>query len=165
MFGNLEKIFDMVVKTVLFVSRGHFWRNTFLFIKIFKTFSCFQVFRKTFRIFGENNLVGLSKLFSSVQGIFLEEFVFENKFLEFFLFLWSWGAIFLDFQRNICDRFVKTAFYVSSGDFWLDCFFYENLWVFWPSSGRKEIILAFWRKSFKKSVKSEIYIYKKFKEI
>ena len=101
MFGNLEKIFDMVVKTVLFVSRGHFWRNTFLFNKIFKTFSCFQVFRKTFRIFGENNLVGLSKLFSSVQGIFLEEFVFENKFLEFFLFFglgaqffWTFSEIF-----------------------------------------------------------------------
>ena len=113
----------MVVKTVFFVSRGHLRRNNFLFHKFFKIFSCFQTLRKTFRIFGEKNLVGLSKLFSSVQGMFSEKFVFENKFLELFLYFWSSGAIFLDFRRNICDRFVKTAFYVSSGSFWLDWFF------------------------------------------
>ena len=71
--GIFSKIFfDMVVKSVFFVCRGHFWRNHFLFHKISKFFSCFQTLRKTFRIFGENLLVGLSKLFSSVQGIFLE---------------------------------------------------------------------------------------------
>ena len=154
----------MVVKTVFFVSRGHFWRNNFLFHKVFTTFSCYQTLRKAFRVFGEINLVGLSKLFSSVQGIFLEEFIFENKLFEFFLYFWSWGAIFLDFLRKFCDRFVKSAFYVSNGAFWLDCFFYEKLWVFWPSSGREEIILAFWRKSFENSVKSAIYLYRKFKE-
>ena len=154
----------MVFKTVLFVSRGHFWRNNVLSHRIFKTFSFFQTLRKTFKIFGENNLVGLSKLFSSVQGIFLEEFIFENKLLEFFLCFWSWGAIFLVFLRKFCDRFVKTAFYESSGDFWLDCFSYENLWVFSQSSGCEENIVAFWRKSFKKSIKNAIYMYKKFKE-
>ena len=112
----------MVVKTVFLVSTGLFWRNKFLFHKTFKFFSCFQTLRKTFWIFGENNLVGLSKLFSSVQGIFLEEFIFENKFLELFLYFWSSGANFLDFQPKFCERFVKTAFYVSSRDFWLDCF-------------------------------------------
>ena len=120
----------MVVKTVFFVSRGQLRRNNFLFHKNFKTFSCFQTLRKTFRIFGEKNLVGLSKLLSSVQGTFSEEFVFENKFLEMFLYFWSSGANFLDFRRKICDRFVKTSFYVSSGDFWLDCLFYEKFWVF-----------------------------------
>ena len=79
----------MVFKTVFFVSRGHFWRNDFLFHKTFKFFSCFQTLRKTFRIFRENNLVGLSKLFSSVQGIFLEEFNFENIFVELFLRFFS----------------------------------------------------------------------------
>ena len=112
----------MVVKIVFLVSIGHFWRNKFLFHKTFKFFSWFQTLRKTFRNFGGNILVGLSKLFSSVQGIFLEEFIFDNKFLELFLYFWSSGANFLDFQRNICDRFVKSAFYVSSRDFWLDCF-------------------------------------------
>ena len=79
----------MVVKTIFLVSRGHFWRINFLFHKIFKFFSCFQTLRKTFCIFGENNLVGLSELFSTVQGKFSEEFVFENKFVEMFLYIWS----------------------------------------------------------------------------
>ena len=60
----------------------------------------------------------------------MEEFIFENKFLEWFLCFWSSSANFLDFQLKFWDSFVKAAFYVSSGDFWLDCLFYENLWVF-----------------------------------
>ena len=155
----------MVVKTVFFVSRGHFWRINFLFHKVFKTFSCFPTLGKTFRIFGENNLVGLSKLFSSVQGIFWKSLFLKSNSLICFSIFGLGAQFFLDFQRKFCERFVKTAFYVSDGDFWLDCFFYENLWVFWPSSGREEIVLAFWRKSFKKSVRSAIYMYKKLKEI
>ena len=91
----------MVVKTAFFVSRGHLWRNNFLFHKIFKTFSCFQVVRKTFRIFGENILVGLSKLFSSVQGIFLEDFILKTNSLNCFSifglraqFFWTSSEIF-----------------------------------------------------------------------
>ena len=157
--GIFSKIFfDMVVKSVFFVCRGHFWRNHFLFHKISKFFSCFQTLRKTFRIFGENILVGLSKLFSSVQGIFLEEFNFENEFLEFLLYFWSSGTNLLDFRRKFSDRFVKTPFYVSSGDFWLDCFFYEYFWNFPPSSGYEELFLAFWRKNFKKFVRTAIYV-------
>ena len=135
MFGILWIFFDMVVKTVFFVSRGHFWRNNILFHKTFKFFSCFQTLRKAFRIIGEIILVGLSKLFSSVQWVFLEELIFENIILELFLYFWSSGANFLDFQRKFCDRFVKTAFYVSSRDFWLDCFlrkFMSFLTVFGP---------------------------------
>ena len=143
MFGISKKFFDMVIKTDLFVSRGHLWRYTFLFHEIFKLFSCFQTLRKTFRISGDKNFVGLSKLFSSVQGIFLEELIFENKFFESFLYFWTSGVIFSDFRRKFFDSFLKTAFYVYSGDFWLDCFFYKNLWVFLPSSGCEENILAF----------------------
>ena len=150
----------MVVKTVFFVSRGHFWRNNFLFQKIFKAFSCFQTLRITFRIFGEKNLVGLSKLFSSVQGIFSEEFVFENKFLEFFF--WSLDTNFLHFLGIFCDKFVKTAFYVSSGDFWLDCNFYENLWVFSPSSGCGEKFWHFGAKTSKNLSKLQFMSTKNF---
>ena len=105
----------------------------------------------------------MSKLFSSVQGIFLKELFFENNFFELFLYFWTSGVIFSDFRWKFFDSFVKTSFYVSSGDFWLDCFFYKNLWVFLPSSGCEEKILAFWRrKSFIKIVKTAIYVYKKF---
>ena len=83
-----------------------------------------------FGILAKNNLVGLSKLFSRVQGIFLEKFYFENKFLEIFLYFWSSRTNFLDFRRKFCDRSVKTAFYVSSGDFWLDCFSNETFRFF-----------------------------------
>ena len=79
-----------------------------------------------------------------------------------FLYFWSSGASFLDFRRKICDRFVKTAFNVSSGDFWFACFFYENLWVISPSPGSEENFLAFWRKNIKKFVKTALYVYKKF---
>ena len=51
---------------------------------------------------------------------------------------------------------------MSSGGFWLDCFFYENLWVISPSSGPEENILAFWRKNFKKFVNSGNYVHKNF---
>ena len=150
----------MVVKTIFLVSRGHFWRINFLFHKNFKFFICFQTLRKTFRIFGENNLVGLSKVFSSVQGIFLEEFFLKTNSLNCFSFL-VFGHKFLDFRWKFCDSFVKTAFFVSIGDFWLDCFFYENLWVFSPSSGFEEKILALWWKSFKKCVKMQFMWTKK----
>ena len=151
----------MLVKTVFFVSIEHFWRNIFLFHKLFKIFSCYQTLRKAFRIFGDNNLVVLPKLLSSVQGILSDKLFFENKFFELFLNFWNSGTIFLDFRPKFCDRFVKTAFYVSSGDFWLDCFFYKNLWVFSPSSGCEENILAFWRNNFRKFVKTATYEYKK----
>ena len=154
----------MVVKTVFFVSRGHLWGNKFLSHESFKIFICFQTLRKPFRISDETNLVGLSKLFSSVQGIFLQEFTCEKKFLQFFLCFWSSGTSFLDFRRKLCDRFVKTAFNVSSGDFWLDCFFYETFWTFPLSSGSEENSLAFWRKSFKKFVKKLQFMCKKVSE-
>ena len=133
----------------------------FFFHKTFKFFSCFQFLRKTIRIFGEINLVGLSKLFSSVPGVFLEEFVFENNFLELFLYFWSSGTTFLDFRRKFCDSFVKTAFYVHIGDFRWDSFFYASVWVFSPSPACEENILAFWRKNIKKLVKTAIDVYKK----
>ena len=44
----------------------------------------------------------------------------------------------------------------------MDCFFYKNLWVFSPSSGCEEKILALWRKSFKKCVKMQFMWTKKF---
>ena len=49
-----------------------FLKKFFLFHEVFKFFSCFQTLRNYFQIFGENNLVGLSKVFSIVQGLFLE---------------------------------------------------------------------------------------------
>ena len=93
-----KNFFDMVVETALFVFRWDFWRNFFLSREVFKNFSCFQTLRKTFGIFGENNLVGLSKVFSSVQGLFLEESFLKTNFLNcFFLsglreyFFWTFG--------------------------------------------------------------------------
>ena len=151
----------MVVKTVFFVSIGHLWRNNFLFRKLFKNFSCFQ--RKTFSCFWRKKiLLGCQNCFQVSRGFFRKSFFYENKFLELFLYFWSSSASFLDFWRKFCDRFVKTAFFVSSGDFWLDCFFYENLRVFSPSSGSEEKILAFWRQNIKKFDKTALYVYKKF---
>ena len=139
-----------------------FEETIFFFTKSSEFSVVFETLRKTFRIFGDNNIVGLSKLLSSVQGIFSDKLFFENKFFEMFLNFWSSGTNFLDFRRNFCDRFVKTAFHLSSGDFWLDCFFYKNLWVFSPSSGCEENILAFWLKNFRKFVKTAKYEYKIF---
>ena len=96
----------MVVKTIFLVSRGHFWRINFLFHKIFKFFICFQTLRKTFRIFGENNLVGLSKLFSSVQGIFLEEFFLKQIRWIVFHF-WSSVTNFWTFGENFAIALSK----------------------------------------------------------
>ena len=134
----------------------------FFFTKSSEFAVVFETLRKTFRIFGDNNLVGLSKLLSSVQGIFSDKLFFENKFFEMFLNFWSSGTNFLDFRRKFCDRFVKTAFHLSIGYFWLDWFFYKTLWLFSPSSGCEENILAFWLKNFRKFVKTANYEYKNF---
>ena len=157
LWGNISDFWQnyssWVVKTVFLVSRRHFWRNNILFHKTFKFFSCFQTLRKTFWIIGENILLGLSKLFSSVQGVFLEEFIFENIILEFFLYFWSSGANFLYFQRKFCDRFLKTAFFVYSGDFWLDIFFYESFEFFHRLRAVKKTFWHFGAKTSKSLLK------------
>ena len=81
--GNCLKFsiffFDMVVKTVFFVSRGHLCTNNVLFLKIFKFFSCFQTLRKTFRIFGENNFVENNLFFEFIKNCFFYE-LFEFRY-------------------------------------------------------------------------------------
>ena len=42
----------------------------------------------------------MSKLLSSVQGIFSDKLFFENKFLELFLSFWPSGALFWTFGQN-----------------------------------------------------------------
>ena len=66
----VKSFFDIVVKTVFFVSRRDFSKIFFFFTKSSIVFSCFQILRGKFWSFRESNLVGLSKLFSSVQGNF-----------------------------------------------------------------------------------------------
>ena len=101
----------MVVKTVFFLSRGHLCTKNFLFLKIFKFFSCFQTLRKTFRIFGENN------------------FVENNLFLWIYkelIFLWTfWVSLLFSNcgQKNLqhCRRNfregAKSALYLSNRTF------------------------------------------------
>ena len=52
----------------------------------------------------------MSKLFSSVQGIILEEFFFENKIFQFFLFFGLCAQIFWIFDKNFAIGLSKLHF-------------------------------------------------------
>ena len=101
----------MVVTTVFFVSRGQLCTNNFLFLTIFKTFSCFQTLGKTFWIFGEIN--------------FVENNLYLWIYKELF-FLWTFwvSLLFSDcgqknlqhWRRNFREV-VKSAFYLNNRTF------------------------------------------------
>ena len=124
----------MVVKTVFFVSRGHLCTNDFLFLKIFKFFSCFQTLREIFWIFSENN--------------FVENNLYLWLYKELF-FLWtSWVSLLFSNcgQKNLqhCHRnfreCIKSAFYLNNRTF-------RGKFVF----SRKNLLLQFFRVLMKNS--------------
>ena len=127
-----------------------FLKNSFSFSQKLQIFQLFSDFEENLSNFWRKSSCWVVKTVFKCPG---------DIFGKYF---WSWGTNCLDFRRKFCDRFVKTPFYVSSGDFWLDCFFYDNFWIFPPSSGYEEMFLAFWRKSFKKFFRTAIYVYKKY---
>ena len=87
-FGIFQNFFDMVVKTVFFVSLEHFQGNIFLFHKLFKIFSCFQTLRKTFRFFlAKIILLGCQNCFQVSSGYFWKSLFLEaNSLNSFFIF-------------------------------------------------------------------------------
>ena len=143
----------------LFVQRT-FLKKYFSFSQNLQNFQLFSDFEENIRIFGENNLVGLSKLFSSVQGLFLEEFFLENKFLDLFFisglraqFFWTFGenfAIGLWKLHSMCpvEIFDWTVYSTKS---------YEFFTVFGPW-GKNSGILA--RKLQKVCQKSNLCVQK-----
>ena len=70
----------MVVKTVFFVSRGHYWRNNFLFHKIFKTFIVFRLWGKHFGFLAKIILLGCRNCFQVSRGYFWKNLL--NFFLK-----------------------------------------------------------------------------------
>ena len=125
----------MVVKTVFFVSRGHFWRKKFLFRRIFKFFSCSQTLRKTFRIFGENNLVGLSKLFSKVQWIFLGDFLFQNQIRWLFPSFLVFGHILFGLSVNVLRKVCQNCNPCVQWRFLIGLFFLRKFMSFFTVFG------------------------------
>ena len=92
----------MVFKTVFFVSRGHLCTKNFLFLKIFKFFSCFQTLRKTFWFFGENNFVE--------NNLFFYEFIKNWFFYELFEFRYCFPTV----GRKIYNIAAETSEKVSN---------------------------------------------------
>ena len=125
----------MVVKTVFFVSREHLCTNNFLFLKIFKFFSCFQTLRKTFRFFGENNFVENNLFFLWIY----KELIFLWTFWVSLLFS-NCGQKNLQHCRRNFRESVKCAFYLNNRTF---------RWKFVFS--RKTLLLQFFRVSMKNS--------------
>ena len=78
---------------------------------------------------------------------------FENKFFELIHFFWTLGTKTSVFGPKLLDGFVRTAFNVSRGDFWVNCFFfklYHRLDCF-PTAGRTLCNIG--SKTFEKMVK------------
>ena len=90
----------MVVKTVFFLSRGHFWRNTFLFHKIFKIFSCFQTLRKTFGFLAKIILLGCQNCFQVSRGYFWKSLFLKTNSLNCFFSFSLRVQIFCTFSEN-----------------------------------------------------------------
>ena len=120
----------MVFKTALFVYRGDFWKFFFLFHEVFKFFSCFQTLRNYFQIFGENNLVGLSKVFSIVQGFFLEELFFKNKFFELFLYFWISGIFLFGLSAKTFRQLWQNCILCVQWRFLIGLSFIEKIYEF-----------------------------------
>ena len=101
----------------------------FFFTKSLNFSVVFRLWGKHFVFLSKKNLLGCQNSFQVSRNIFGRVCFWKQIRWNVSLYL-VFGHKFLEFRRKFCDRFVKTAFYVSSGDFWLDCFFYESLWVF-----------------------------------
>ena len=90
----------------------------------------FGLWGELFGVFAKVIWLGCQNCFQKSRGGFRKNCFTENKFFELFLYFWTLGTKILDLRRTLFNRFVKIAFYVSRGGFWLDCFLYENSWVF-----------------------------------
>ena len=121
----------------------------------------FRLWGKPFGFLGKIILLGCQNCFKLSRVCFWKSLFFKTNSL-FFFFILVFGHKFSRLRRKFCNRIVKTAFFVSSWCFWLDCFFYKIFWVFPPSSGCEEKILALWCKNFKKCVKMQFMWTKKF---
>ena len=128
----------------------------FFFTKSSKFSVVFRFWGKNFGLLAKIIWSGCQNCFQESMWYFWKSCFLKTTSLNCFFYFWTSGTNFLDFRRNIFDRSSKTAFYVSSGDFWLYCFFYEKLWVFSPSSGCEDSIVEFWSKSFKNFFKTAI---------
>ena len=132
-----------------------FWQNP-------KRFQLFSDFEENILVFWQKQSGWIVKTVFKCPGTLLEELFFEKTFFELFVYFWTSGTSFLDSWLKFFDSFVKTAFCVPNGDFWLDCFFYKNSLVFSSSSGCEGKILRFWRKNFKSLSKLQFMSIKNF---
>ena len=75
-----------------------------------------------------------------------------------------WGRMFLVFGKIFQQvrQNCTLSLYVSEGDFWVNCFFYEFFWVSALFSDCAKNILQHWRKISIKCVKTVFYLYNKF---
>ena len=95
---------------------------------------------------------------------------FQRKFLNKFIFFLGKNSCLSTevegegFSKSVetFDGFVKTAFYVSERDFWVNCFFFELFWVSSLFFNCGKNILQHWRKNFGKFVKGAFYLNNKF---
>ena len=165
LWGNISDFWQnyssWVVKTVFLVSRRHFWRNNILFHKTFKFFSCFQTLRKYFGFLAKIFLLGCQNCFQMCRGYFWKCFFLKTNSLNL-LFLFGLRAqIFWTFDENFAIGLSKLHFMCPVEIFGWTVFPTKLYKFFLPSSGCESKSLKFGRKSFKKFVKTAIYVYKK----
>ena len=130
-----KNFFDMVVKTALFVSSGDFWRIFFFFTYSSKFSVFFGLWGNFFRFFGENNLVGLSKVFSGVEGGFLGRIDVWKQIFWIFYFFFGLRAqkfgLLAKFFRRLCQNCILCV----QWRFLIGLFFLQNVMTFFTVFG------------------------------
>ena len=111
------------------MSRGPFWKIIFFFTKPSKISFFFRLWGNVSDFWRKYSCWVVKTVFKCAGDIF-ESVFFWKQIPWIYSFFLVFGHKFLDFRRKFCDRFVKTAFYVSRGDFGLDCFLYKNFLSF-----------------------------------
>ena len=153
----------MVVETIFLVSRGHFWRNNFLSRKIFKISVVFRLWGKHFGFLAKIILLGCQNCFQVSRGYFWKSLFLKTNSLYCFSIFGLPAQIFWTFSEIFAIGSSKLHSTCPVDIFDWTVFSTKTFWVFPPSSGCEENILAFWRKSFKKFVKTAFFVYKKFR--
>ena len=120
---NSLKFFWHCGQNCILCVQKRFLKNFFCH-KVFKFFSFFKTLSRTFSTFGENNLIGLSKLFSIVQGRFLGRIVFWKQILWNVSFFGLWAKSF-GLSAKTFQQVRQNCFVCVPRRFLIGLFFYE----------------------------------------
>ena len=158
-----QKIQEDCQNCILRVRKSFLGRFWYLKKETFPNFSSFS--QKLCGLLSKTSPPGFKKC---VSGLSRETFSVRISFpsKKIMSFYGIWGRMFLMFGKifHQVRQNCTLSLYVSEGDFWVNCFFYDFFWVSSLFSDCGKNILQHWPKIFGKCVKTLFYWNNKFFE-